>query len=390
MRRYPKVAFAVASFVAAGGAASSARAGGMDPTPERLYMQPPGLPIAGPNGPIGCQEVAANPNLVVQPGSPFPANSSPNQFACQPNNVAWANLMSELGMAIAPTAFHAARTTGLGGFSLSLEASYTHINANATAGGVQYWHDGTQGNVDPNTHRFSTTNTAPDSLLQVYLLKARKGLAYGFEIAGALGTMANSSLWVGGGDVRWALLEGYRTGILGYLPDVAIGSGVRTLGGSPKFFLTTVGIDAQLSKPITLGDSAVLTPYIGGQRVIIFADSSTVDLTPTVDPLKQCGWLGANVPGNPYAKAPYDGTPVCQNKLVNNEPNNSDFNNDRTFNKARIHRWRALAGVNYRYEILYLAGQFAMDLTEPSAENNDLGISGSRQWTISLEAGVFF
>jgi hypothetical protein len=31
-----------------------------------------------------------------------------------------------------------------------------------------------------------------------------------------------------------------------------------------------------------------------------------------------------------------------------------------------------------------------MDLTEPSAENANLGVSGGRQWTISLEAGVFF
>jgi hypothetical protein len=190
--------------------------------------------------------------------------------------------------------------------------------------------------------------------------------------------------------VRWALLEGFRTGILGYFPDVAIGGGVRTLGGSPKFFLTTVSLDAQVSKPIALADSAVLTPYLGAQRVLIFADSTVVDLTPSVDPLQQCGWLGPNLPGNPYSHAPFDGTPVCQNKLSNGADNNSDFNNERTFTKARIHRWRGIAGVNYRYEVLYLAGQFAMDLTEPSAENANLGVSGGRQWTISLEAGVFF
>jgi hypothetical protein len=353
--RNPKVALAAASLVTLALAmARPARAGDMDITPERL------------------------------------ANCS--TMPCTPNNVGWANLMSELGMAIAPTAFHSARTTGLGGFALSLEASFTHVNADASAGGQQYWHAGTAGPVDPNTHAFSTQNTNPDSLLAVYSLKARKGLAYGFEIAGDLGYLANTSLWVGGADVRWAILEGYRTGPLGYFPDLAIGGGVRTLGGSPKFFLTTVGLDAQISKPIAIDDSAVLTPYLGAQRVIIFADSSVVDLTPGVDPLN-CGYLGPNVPvpgGNKYAtpanlhgQPANNGMPICTGS-------NEDFDNDTTFRRARIHRWRWIAGLNYRFEILYLAAQFAMDLTDPSAENGVIGVDGAKQWTTSFEAGVSF
>ncbi len=368
MPRNPKVAvakagafatFAVASMAATGLLAALARpamAGNMDITPERL---------------ADC-------------------STTP----CTPNNVGWANLMSELGMAIAPTAFHSARTTGLGGFALSLEASFTHVNVDASAGGQQYWHAGTQGPIDPNNHQFSIVNTNPDSLLGVYSLKARKGLAYGFEIAGDLGYLANTSLWVGGADIRWAILEGYRTGVLGYFPDIAIGGGVRTLGGSPKFFLTTVGMDAQISKPIAIDESAVLTPYVGAQRVIIFADSSVVDLTPSVDPLSQCGYLGPNVPNRPPTvppvqlapgEPPNDGTPSCANP-----GGNADFNNDTTFAKARIHRWRWLAGLNYRFEVLYLAAQFAMDLTDPSAENGVIGVNGSKQWTMSFEAGVSF
>jgi hypothetical protein len=369
----------------------------MDPTPDRLYLEPAGMPQGQ-----SCQGVAANPEIVLH--SPFPAGALPNSYACQPNNVSWANMMSELGYAIAPTAFHPARTTGLGGFALSLETSFAKVNADARdSTGHQYWHDGTQGAVDPTTKAFSSTDRNPDSILQIYTLKARKGLAYGFEVAGALGYVANTSLWVGGADIHWALLEGYRTGILGYLPDVAIGGGVRTVGGSPKFFLTTVGMDAQISKPIALADSAVLTPYVGAQRLIIFADSTVVNLTPNVDPLAQCGWLGPNVPGNPSGHSPYDGSPVCKNKLSNGADNNSDFNNQTTFQKARIHRWRGIAGLTYRYEILYLAGQFATDLEDPSTENANLGIgctnasagsncsgSGDKQWTLSFEAGVFF
>ena len=341
----------------------------MDPEPGRFYSQPGGVAPG-----YDCQTVTSGTSYVP----------------CVANNVSWANLMSELGYAIAPTAFHPARTTGYGGFALSFEASYAHINANATdSTGTQYWHTGTQGDINPNTNAFSGINKYPDSILQIYSLKARKGLPLGFEVAGVLGYVANTSLWLGGADVHWSLLEGFRTGILGYLPDISAGGGVRTVGGASEFFLTTVGIDGQISKPIQLADSAVITPYIGGQRLIIFADSTVVNLAPGIDPLALCGYKGSNVQGNPQAPAGggpsgYSGGAVCTTG------NTNAFNNLTTFQKARIHRWRGLAGLTYKYELLYLAGQFAMDLEDPSVENANLGVSGAKQWTVSLEAGVAF
>ena len=339
----------------------------MDPVPDRFYLNPPGE---------NCQNVTG----------------AAGYAACIPNNVSWANMMSELGYAIAPSAFHPARTTGLGGFALSLEASFAHINADATdSTGTQNWHTGTQGDRNPNTNAFSGVNKYPDSLLQIYTMKARKGLPFGLEIAGALGYIANTSLWVGGADLHWAVLEGFRTGILGYLPDIAVGGGVRTVGGSSTFFLTTVGIDGQISKPITLADSAVLTPYAGVQRLLIYADSTVVNLTPSVDPLAACGYQGTNVPGNPNVPnggvgGSYTGSPVCKN----GGGSNGDFNNLTTFQKDRMQRWRWIAGLTYKYEVLYLAGQVAADLTDPSDENGNLGVSGYKQWTLSFEAGVSF
>ncbi len=353
-----------------------AHAAGMDPTPERLVLQPPNLP----NGFSTCGDVSANPQGVAAMGL------KPGELHCSPDNVAYRNLMSELGFALAPTAMHPARTTGVGGFALTLEASFTHINADAVSTAadgtkVQYWHQGTQGAVDPSRNQFSIRNNSPDSLIQVYSLKARKGLPFGFELAGSLGYVANTTLWVAGGDVRWALLEGFRTGALGYLPDIAVGGGVRTVSGSSKFYLTTVGIDAQLSKPIPLADSAVLTPYIGYQRLIILADSTIIDATPNVDALNQCGYQGTD----------QFGQPKCANKLTTPSgpiDNNGDFNNNITFNKVRVHRNRGIVGLNYRYELLYLAGQFATDITNPADENPD--IVGDRQWTLSFEGGGFF
>jgi len=338
----------------------------MDPAIERLVKQP-----KFPKGFKGtCQQIAADPSILTK--APFAGTTG--DYSCQTNDVAFHNLATEYGFAIAPNAFHPARTTGFGGFAFTLEASYTKINADASAGGVQYWHEGTQGPTDPNTNNFSTKNQSPDSILQVYSLKARKGFPFGFEVTGDLGYVANSTLWVAGADIRWALLEGFRTGFLGVMPDISVGGGVRTMSGTSEFDLTTVGIDVQVSKPFALADSSVLTPYLGYQRLYIFADSQSVSLAPNVNPLTACGFEG-DMP---------NGQPKCRN----GGQSNFAFNEDSTFANVRNHRDRGIVGLNYRYEILYLAGQFLFDLVDPSSE--DPLLTGARQWTLSFEAGVYF
>ena len=357
-------------------AASSARAGSMNPTPERFVLQPAGLPAG-----LECQQIASNPQGAVNAGV------IPNYAACLPDNVAFRNYVSELGFAMAPTAFHPARTTGIGGFALTLEANYTHVNADASstaANGTQtqYWHQGTQGAQDPNTKAYPNSNSSPDSIIQLYALKARKGLPFGFEVAGSLGFISNTTLWVAGADVRWSLLEGFRTGALGIVPDMSIGGGIRTLTGTSKFHLTTIGVDAQVSKPITIADASQITPYVGYQRLYILGDSNIVDLTPNVDPLQQCGYQGSD---------PSTGSPICKNKLNASGQqidNSGDFGNNVTFERVRVQRNRGILGLNYRYELIYLASQVAFDLTSPADENP--GLTDARQWTLSFEGGVFF
>jgi hypothetical protein len=372
-----KVALALFACAAPLALSEQAEAAPMDIAPERLVLQPMGL-----MGGDTCQSAAAGAKTYLSNGRYSPASFP----TCGADNVAWKNIMNELGMVIAPTAFHPARTTGFGGFALTLEASYTSINANqATPGGVQYWHQGTEGPNNNQTNQSSIVNQSPDSIMQVYSLKARKGLPYGFEIVGSLGYVSNTSYWTGGADIRWAILEGFRTGFLGYLPDISVGGGVRTLTGSPKFFLTTVGIDAQISKQFAIAESAKLTPYVGFQHVLIYADSTLVDLTPNTNATQQCGYAGnASGPGG-------DGQPICRNTATTptgaTVPLNQDFNNNATFTKARLYRNRGIVGVNYRFEQLYVAGQFMIDVTDPS-QNED--IVGGRQWTTVLEAGVFF
>ncbi len=342
---------------------SHAFAGEMDLVPERFVSQPPGLP-----GGNTCQSIASNPEVLVANNLTVP------QVVCQPNQAAFRHMIGELGFAIAPTAFYPARTTGVRGIQISIDASYTNLHASGTTpDGTPYWQQGTQGKQG------TATNASPDSLLQVYSLKARKGLPLGFEIIPTVGFVAHTKTWVWGGDVRWSLLEGFRTGVPGYLPDFSIGAGARTLSGNSKVYLTTVGFDAKLSKPIPLAETAQLVPAIGYQRLLIFGDSSIVDFTPASDALRDCGYSGAN---------PDTGAPICRNKLSNGADNALDFNNYNTFDKVRLHRHRGMVSLHYRYEQFALGGQFLFDLSDPGGENNN--VTFSRQYTISFEAGAHF
>ena len=155
--------------------------------------------------------------------------------------------------------------------------------------------------------------------------------------------------------------------------------------GSSKMYLTTVGIDVEVSKPFTLGDAAVLTPYIGFQHLMIYGNSAVLDATPNVDAVAQCGYIGRNP----------DGSPNCTNKVpgpggANGGPvaNDADFNNNITFDPVQLNRERGFVGVTYRYELIYLGAQFLFDFLAPNSIDPDL--STTRQWTTSLQAGVYF
>ena len=313
---------------------------------------------------------------------------------CRPDNLAFKRLVNQLGFALAPTAMHSARTTGYGGFNLALEASYSSISNDA-----DYWKRGTQGAPDPSTNRAATSNQSPVALLQQYSLKLRKGFGYGFEVTGVVGFLPKTSLINGGADVRLSVLEGFRTGVLGILPDIAVGGGVRTVTGTPELQLTTVGVDVQISKPLVIADSSVLTPWLGYQYLWIFGDSGLVDLTPGTSAQGACNYGGQNVPGNPDPSKTntsptgtvsnvYDGQQVCRGGSAR------DFNNNTVFDAVRVHRQRLLFGVNYRYEMVLAGAQLITDLLSPSDANSGKNRTDlkdeRRQWTFVLELGAMF
>jgi hypothetical protein len=206
-------------------------------------------------------------------------------------------------------------------------------------------------------------------MLQLYALKITKGLPFGFELTGAFSYLAQSSIYTIGADVRWSLFEGFRTGVPAYFPELAVGGGVRTITGTEEFQLTVASADGELSKPIPIAGTVVLTPWVGYQYLRIFGDSNLIDLTPNTDATNYCGYVGQNSPATPdptksnsYNGQPtFDGQPVCKGGT------SADFNNTVVFNSVRLNRHRILAGLELRVQMIKIAGQFMYDVVAPGS-----------------------
>lgn len=314
---------------------------------------------------------------------------------CAPDSAAFRKLVNQWGFALAPNSMFPARTTGFGGFEFSLQASYTAIDSDA-----DYWKQGTQGERDASTGS-AVLEGSPPGLISVYSLNIRKNLAFGFETMANVGFVPGSNIINGGADVRLSLLEGFRTGIGGAFPDIAAGAGIRTITGTDQMQLTTVALDARISKPIPIADQSVLTPIVGFQYVWIFGRSGLIDLTPGTDPLGYCGFAGADLPrtGSNDRGTTFDGQPVCSGGTV------LDFNNNVVFDKADLERQRLVFALDYRYELLNTGVQFITDMIDPAnAQNSDQDkvdlatckagsdecTSMPRQWQLSFELGVSF
>lgn len=340
---------------------SQAAADTMDPALARLVTDE-SCRVSGPNG-----------GLYYNPASGF--------GPCQTDDAAFAKLIAQYGFAVAPSAMHSARTTGYGGFELAIEADYTKIDSDA-----DYWERGTQRAQDPST--------SPDDLLQHYALKVRKGFPFGLELTSTVGFLANTNIVTAGADIRMALFEGFRTGIPAIFPELAVGGSVRTITGTEEFQLTIAGFDAQLSKPLPIAGTVVLTPYIGYQWLRIFGDSGLIDLTPNTDAIDACNFGGTNTPATPAGgNTGFDGQPVCPGGSA------ADFNNTVVFDEVRLTRHRLDFGAQLRFQMVKFGAHFVTDIVGVADANKgaDYEIAGvnkfegvSKQWTLAFDLGAVF
>jgi len=353
MRRFGWLAAAAAALVATVLEPREADADTMDPALARLVTDQ------------NCRTPGAQGGLYYNPSSGY--------ARCGTDDAAFAKLIAQWGFALAPTAMHPARSTGYGGFDLAIEGAYTNIDKDAS-----FWQLGTQGKQDPTNKRFSVINTSPDQFIQVYNLKTRYGFAplslplglLGVELGTKIGFQANSNIGMLGADVRIALLEGFRKGWPAIFPDIAVGGSVTTITGNPEFQMTVAGADGQISKPIPIGGTVVITPYVGYSFIRIFGDSSLIDLTPNTDALNYCGYQGSNTSATPDGNKPYrDGQPVCGAGVGTS----ADFNNTAVFDPVRMTRHRIDAGLQFRFQMVRIGAHFVTDVIDPAEANTDEG-----------------
>jgi len=221
------------------------------------------------------------------------------------------NLMRDYSYALAPKLLAPAETLGYSGFYIGLEGSLTPLDNSAG-----YLKEGT------------VVQGSSDAVLFVPALHIRKGLPWSFEIGGSINYMANTELVGIGGDLKWSLFEGFREGVFGGLPDVAVRTSVVRLLGSPDVDVTVIGLDGSISWAVALGGMVVLTPYAGYQHLwsLVFAESVIV--------------------GQSQQKLPAANTPQDEASYQ--------------FDKETLTRHRPFVGLRFLWEHLTLTPEFSM------------------------------
>ena len=281
------------------------------------------------------------------------------------DDAAWTRLMSQFGMVLAPPVLSPARTVGHGRFYLGVEGWITGVSSSA-----DYWQLGTEGDEHAG---MDMRNRFASATVFASRLSIRKGFPFGLELGTSIGHVFDTEVWTWGLEVKWALFEGFRTG-LGILPDVAVRGMVHTLTGDWDFNLTVPTFDIVVSKPIVVAGTMTITPYVSGQVVWILADSELVDLTPDVDAFEMC--------------RPTAGGPPGLNCSIPN--GGADFNNNDVFEQVRATRMRLAFGAQFQYEAFTFNGSFHFDLSKPNDADSDVPSDLPRQWSVAFGAGLTY
>ncbi len=335
--------------------------------------------------------------------------TSPDYHQCQADHSMFANLVNQLGGALAPALMAPARTLGYNGLYFAYEHSISGINGDAS-----YWRRGTEGTqrdrMNTNNPTTVVRDTVPNQLF-VSRLHVRKSFPYGFELGMQGSWLHESTIVALGLDIRWAPFEGFHTGI-GYLPDFAVRGAVNTVVGQQQLYLTMVSVDGSFSKQIGIAGAFTLTPFIGGQALWIFGDSTVIDGTPLRSSYRECPRRHVEFQRNPMTNALEGSTLVCD-VVAAPMGGGDDSRNDMVFTAARILRGRMFGGMRFRYGLLAITAEFGMDLiapsfsSEPDSAGSPLGrpivptpasgpdrqritLDDYRQWTISFGAGLSF
>jgi hypothetical protein len=181
---------------------------------------------------------------------------------------AYAGLVSELGVTLAPRPLQPADSLGWSGFAANVDASITQINRSA-----DYWQQGVR-NVS-------------GQFLPLVGATVRKGIYLpfpSFEISVGGHKLIGSSMFTLELGTKLALHEGFHGWAI---PSIALQVAVSHMFGSPQLSLTVLEVGALVSKRFPVKGTLQIDPFIGVAGLISFSSSAVIDTTPNVDAFRQ-------------------------------------------------------------------------------------------------------
>ncbi len=283
----------------------------------------------------------------------------------RPDNAAWSRLVTQLSPVLMPAVLAPVTTSGPMGFDLALQTNITGIDADA-----EYWENGTRGHGPAAQDTCVGSNRFVSSVLTSNRLSVAKGLPMGITLGAEVGRIWNTSLWTVGGNLKWALIEGYRQWAL---PDFALRAAANALVGDSQLSMVALAADAIVSKTIVVARAMQIAPYAGGGVGFAFASSDLIDLTPNID-ATQCA-AGKD--------------PACQS--LRDDELKGDIGHDQTFRQLTLTRTRAFVGLQLRYRLFAFASELAFDIVPPRKADRDAGSGGlPRQWTVNFAPSLSF
>lgn len=290
---------------------------------------------------------------------------------------AWASLISQLGPALFSPLLEPVTTSGPRGLDMGLDFNFTGIDNRST-----YWRRGTRGSGTAAVITCEGDNRFVPTVIRTNRLRFSKGLPFGFELGSSVGRLWQTSLWLLGVELKWALFEGYRTWPL---PDLAVRGSVTTSVGDPQYTLTTVTADVVLSKPFVAGRVMRVVPFVAGQMGFIFAASELVDLTPNIDATNCQANTDPHCVGMTRPVVDSEGNVVGQA-----DGSDHDLGHDRPFPTLALRRYRGTLGLQLRYQMFTLTGEFTADLVPPNRADSDAPESLPRQWSVNFAPAVSY
>ena len=193
-----------------------------------------------------------------------------------PNNALFNDLVRDFGQVMAPALAAPSKTLGQAGFAVQLIPGMSIIPADE-----RHWQLAVQQNSFPRNSDGSLpqdpTNAepGPGPVLFTPQVMIRKGLPFSFEIAGTFSHIAKSSMFTVGGQLKWALFEGFEK-----WPNIAVRGTVNTLVGSRDLQMVTAGGDVSISKSFAIGSTFAMTTYGGYQNLNVFGWSRLLTTRP--------------------------------------------------------------------------------------------------------------